>query len=133
MMTKRSKTAQPKPTNAELAILRVIWSAGPSTVRQVFEILKQEREMGYTTVLKLMQIMTEKGLLDRDATVRPQIFRPTQPQKHTQRQLMGDLIERVFNGSPGDLVLQALAQKKATTTELQQIRDLLDELEDQQS
>ncbi len=118
-----------RPTQGELGILRVLWNRGPSTVREVFRELAATRESGYTTVLKLMQIMTEKGLLRRDGSVRPQVYHVTRPQRHTQRQLLADLLDRAFSGSPGNLVLQALSAKKTTPDERRQIRELLDQLE----
>jgi predicted transcriptional regulator len=124
-----SRRAHKRPTDAELGILRVIWSRGPSTVREVHEELNARRETGQTTVLKLMQIMTEKGLLRRDETVRPQVYEPVRSKHQTQRQLIGDLLDRAFSGSPGNLVLQALSSKKTTAEERRQIRELLDELE----
>ena len=120
----------PKPTNAELAILGVIWERGPSTVREVLGQLRERQDTGYTTVLKLMQIMTDKGLLERDSSVRPQVFSASRPRKQTQQQLLRDLLDRAFNGSPGTMVLQALATRKSTPEELRQIRELLDELEE---
>lgn len=119
-----------KPTNAELAILGVVWDRGSTTVREVFQELGARQDIGYTTVLKLMQIMTEKGLLERDTTVRPQIFRATRPQRQTQRLLLRDLLDRAFSGSPRSLVLQALSMRKSSPEELQEIRDLLDQLEE---
>jgi predicted transcriptional regulator len=118
-----------QPTNAELEILRVLWQRGPSTVREVFHALRQTRSTGYTTVLKLMQIMTDKALLQRDTTVRPQVYEAIHSQGQTQRQLLGDLLDRAFSGSPGKLVLQALSEKKTTPEERREIRKLLDELE----
>ena len=118
-----------KPTDAELAILRVLWGRGPSTVREVFREVSRTRETGYTTVLKLMQIMTEKGLLTRDESVRPQVYVAVRSETQTQRQLLGDLLERAFRGSPGNLVLQALSTKTTTPEEREQIRALLDQLE----
>ena len=118
-----------KPTESELAILSVIWDRGASTVRDVFNELGERQGVGYTTVLKLMQIMTEKGLLEKDATVRPQLFRAARPKRQTQRMLLGDLLDRAFSGSPGSMVLQALAMKKSTPEELAEIRRMLDELE----
>jgi predicted transcriptional regulator len=126
-MTK--KTNDKRPTDAELAILQVIWDRGPSTVRQVHDELSATQGTGYTTILKLMQIMTDKGLLERDTDVRPQIYAPAKPQKQTQKQLIRDLLDRAFAGSPGNLVLQALALKKSSPEELQEIRALLDQLE----
>jgi len=119
------------PTEGELEILRVLWTQGPSTVREVHQELAKVRKMGYTTVLKLMQIMTEKGTIDRDASVRPQVFQPAQPKTQMQRQMVRNLVDKVFNGSPGSLVLQALNAKKATKEEREKIRELLDRLEEE--
>ncbi len=118
-----------RPTDAELEILRVLWARGPSTVRDVFRVLAAQRDIGYTTALKLMQIMTEKGLLRRDEKVRPQVYQVARSEGHTQRQLLRHLLDRAFSGSPGNLVLQALSAKKTTAQERRQIRELLDELE----
>lgn len=118
-----------RPTDAELEILQVLWTLGPSTVRDVFRQLTTAREIGYTTVLKLMQIMTDKGLVVRDETVRPQVYQVTRSEGHTQRQLLRHLLDRAFSGSPGNLVLQALSTKKTTAQERRQIRELLDALE----
>jgi predicted transcriptional regulator len=123
------KPTLPRPTDAELAILRVLWRLGPSTVRQVQEALNQDRETGYTTVLKLMQIMTEKGLVRRDETDRSHVYQARLKQEQTQRQLVDDLLERAFGGSARQLVMQALSGKKTSAKELAQIRELLDELE----
>jgi predicted transcriptional regulator len=112
-----------KPTDAELGILRVLWSRGPSTVRQVAEALG--REAGYTTVLKLLQIMTEKRLVVRDEAERTHIYEAAYTQDQTQRQLVTDLLDRVFDGSAAQLVLQALATNKTSPEELDEIRKLL--------
>ena len=112
-----------KPTDAELAILRVLWNRGPSTVRQVAAAM--DREGGYTTVLKLLQIMTEKGLVTRDESARTHIYEAAYTEDQTQQQLVMDLVERAFDGSAAKLVLQALASKKATPEELDEIRKLL--------
>jgi len=117
------------PTDAELVILHVLWSRDQATVRQVLNELSQVREVGYTTVLKQMQIMAEKGLVTRDETVRPQVYRAAYTLSHTQQQVMDDVLERVFKGSPGRLVVQALSSKAATAAELREIRELLDRLE----
>jgi predicted transcriptional regulator len=117
------------PTTSELEILRVIWQRGPSTVREVYRTLSADREIGYSTVLKFMQIMTEKGSLVRDETIRPQVYRAARPRRDTQRFLVRDLIARVFGGSSASLVMQALADQKATPDERRQIRELLDALE----
>jgi predicted transcriptional regulator len=113
-----------KPTDAELGILNVLWERGPSTVRQVAEVLG--REAGYTTVLKLLQIMTEKGLVTRDETARTHIYAAAYSEDQTQKQLVSDLLERAFGGSAAKLVLQALAANRATPEELAEIRKLLD-------
>ena len=112
-----------RPTDAELAILRVLWSRGPSTVRQVAETM--DRAVGYTTVLKLLQIMTEKGLVVRDESARTHVYDAAYTEGQTQRQLVNDLVERAFDGSAAKLVVQALASKKATPEELDEIRKLL--------
>jgi predicted transcriptional regulator len=117
------------PTASELAILNVIWQHGPSTVREVYRTLAADREMGYSTVLKFMQIMTEKGSLIRDESVRPQVYRAARPRRDTQRFLVRDLISRVFGGSSASLVMQALADQKATPDERRRIRELLDSLD----
>jgi len=115
-----------KPTDAELAILRVLWSRGPSTVRQVAEVMTDGgRETGYTTALKLLQIMTEKGLVVRDESARTHVYAPASTQDQTQRQIVTDLLDRVFDGSAARLVMQALAAKKTTPEELAEIRKLL--------
>lgn len=118
-----------RPTDAELAILRVLWSRGPSTVRQVHEVISQDRETGYTTVLKLMQIMTEKGLVERDESERTHVYQARLTQEQTQQQLVDNLLEKAFGGSASQLVIRALAAKPASADELAQIRRLLDELE----
>jgi predicted transcriptional regulator len=117
------KDPRRKPTDAELGILRVLWSRGPSTVRQVAEALG--REAGYTTVLKLLQIMTEKRLVVRDEAERTHIYQAAYTQDQTQRQLVTDLLDRAFDGSAAQLVLQALATNKTSPEELDEIRKLL--------
>jgi predicted transcriptional regulator len=113
-----------KPTEAELAILRVLWSRGPSTVREVAESMG--REGAYTTILKLMQIMTEKRLVNRDDAARTHVYEAAYSEDHTQKQIVTDLLDRVFDGSAAKLVLQALAAGKASPAELAEIRKLLD-------
>ena len=117
------------PTASELEILRVLWTRGPSTVREVYRTMAAERAIGYSTVLKFMQIMTDKGLLVRDETVRPQRYRTAQPQQCTQRSMLRDLVTRAFGGSATSLVLQALSDRSSTREERRQIRQLLDALE----
>ena len=123
------KGPKPRPTDGELAILRALWQLGPATVRQVQEALNPDKETGYTTVLKLMQIMHEKGLLTRDESERTHVYRATLSEEHTQRQLVDHLLERAFGGSARQLVMQVLSSRKASSKELAQIRGLLDELE----
>lgn len=124
------KSTLPRPTNSELEILRVLWTKGPSTVREVHEALEPDRGVGYTTVLKLLQIMTEKGLVRREATRgRSHVFVPCLSQDQTQRQLVRDLLERAFGGSAMKLVLHALGTKRTSAEERRQIRRLLDEME----
>src|SRR5947209_832713 len=112
-MTRLSKQGSglPRPTDGELSILRVLWSHGPSTVRQVQEVLGPKT--GYTTVLKFMQIMAEKGLVSRDESQRTHVYVAARPEEITQRQLIGDLLERAFQGSAAKLVMQALSSKRA--------------------
>jgi predicted transcriptional regulator len=119
----------PRPTDAELAILRVLWRLGPSTVKEVQENLARRAPTGYTTVLKLLQIMIEKGLVTRDETQRAHLYTARLPEEETQSQLVGDLLDRVFEGSAGRLVMQALAARPASAEELAEIRRLLDRLE----
>jgi predicted transcriptional regulator len=120
----------PRPTDAELEILRVLWQNGPSTVRDVQEALNRNKPTGYTTVLKLMQIMTEKGLVRRDEGQRAHVYEARFAQEQTQQQLIGDLIERVFDGSAAKLLMQALATKEKTSSEeLSEIRRVLDGFE----
>jgi predicted transcriptional regulator len=121
-----SRAAAPKPTDAELAILRILWDRGPSTVRQVHEILAGDRPAAYTTALKLLQIMTEKGLVERDERDRTHIYRARLSEEVTQRQLVRDLLERAFGGSSTKLVMQALATKRASAEELRDIRKAID-------
>jgi BlaI family transcriptional regulator, penicillinase repressor len=119
----------PKPTDAELGILRVLWSRGPSTVRQVHDALNEVRPTGYTTALKLLQIMADKGLVARDETDRTHVYSANVGESETQRQLLDDLMTRAFRGSAMTLVMQALSGAKATPDELARIRKLLDEHE----
>lgn len=119
----------PRPTDAELAILSVLWDRGPSTVREVHDALSSTQDSGYTTVLKLMQIMTDKGLVVRDESQRAHVYASRLGEQKTQRQLLGDLIDRAFGGSRAKLVMQALSASKASDEELTAIRQLLDQME----
>ncbi len=118
-----------RPTDAELAILRILWEQGPSTVRQVHAAMNKGRASGYTTALKLLQIMTDKGLVARDEAQRPQVYRPRLSREQTERQLVRDLLDRAFAGSAKRMVLQALAVKRASVEELSEIEALLDKLD----
>jgi predicted transcriptional regulator len=119
----------PRPTDSELAILGVLWERGPSTVRDVHDALNRDGSTGYTTVLKILQIMTEKGLVVRDETERAHVYESRYGEQKTQRQLLADLAERAFGGSATKLVMQALSGRKASASELTAIRNLLDTLE----
>jgi len=116
----------PRPTDAELMILRALWQGGPSTVRQVYEVLKQKKDLGYTSALKTMQVMTEKGLVVRDVSKRTHVYSPAQTEDHTLHSLVDDLMSRAFGGSAMRLVMQALSARPASQEELDQIRELLD-------
>ena len=124
-----TRTSRFRPTDAELEILRVLWDLGPSTVRDVHEILSKTKPTGYTTVLKLMQIMAEKGIVRRNEDQRAHVYEARLPQEQTQQQLVDDLLDRAFGGSATQMVMQALSAKKATPEELAKIRQLLDEFE----
>lgn len=116
----------PRPTDAELAILRILWERGASTVRQVHEALSRARPSAYTTALKMLQIMTEKGLVRRDDRDRTHIYQTKLTEEQTQRQLVRDLVDRAFGGSASKLVLQALTTKRASAEELVEIRKLIE-------
>ncbi len=123
------RTPLPKPTDAELAILQALWRSGPKTVRQVHDALSKERDMGYTTVLKMLQIMTEKGLVERNEAQRSHVYRAKLPAEQTQAQLVGDLLSKAFGGSSARLVMSALSHKPASREELDEIRRMLDQME----
>lgn len=123
------KPVIPRPTQSELEILSVLWQRGPSTVREVLETLSEGRTTGYTTVLKMLQIMSDKGLVKRDEQQRSHVYEAAVPQDQTQRQLVTDLLDRAFDGSAMDLVMHALASKKTSAEQIARIRQLLDELE----
>ena len=125
-MTRRKP---PQPTKSELAILGILWDQGPSTVRQVHEMVSHSQSTGYTTTLKQMQIMYEKGLVVRDDSRRTHVYRARLAEERTQRDLVKDLLDRAFGGSAEKLVLRALSAKKVSPTELDRIRQMLDELE----
>jgi BlaI family transcriptional regulator, penicillinase repressor len=119
----------PRPTDAELEILTVLWSRGPSTVREIHETISRRKPTQYSTVLKFMQIMAEKGLVRRDEKQRAHIYEAAQPREWTQKQLAGDLLQRAFAGSAKNLLMGALSAQKASKEELGELRNLLDEYE----
>ena len=123
------KRLPPKPTTSELEILHVLWNRGPSTVREVLESLNEKKNMGYTGVLKLLQIMTAKGSVRRDETNRAHVYDACRPADQTKRQLATDMLHRVFEGSASQLMMHALAGRKASREEIDELRRLLDEHE----
>jgi len=124
MMARRKSS---RPTDRELAILRILWDKGPSTVRDVNEAMNEDENTGYTTTLKLMQIMAKKGLVRRDDSQFKHVYRPALTEEKTQKQLVGDLLDRAFSGSAEKLVMRALSAKKVSAKELAGIRKMLDE------
>ena len=122
----------PQPTRAELEILRVLWDRGPLSVRAVQRVLGESRDAGYTSVLKTLQIMTDKGLVDRDDAVRPQIYRARYSQDRTQKQMLSDLIQRAYGGSVKALVLHAVGTRRPSARDLDAIERLLDKFEGEQ-
>jgi predicted transcriptional regulator len=118
-----------KPTASELEILRVLWARGPSTVREVYEALREQKSLGYTTVLKLLQIMTAKGTVRRNEEQRAHVYEACQPAEETKRQLVGDVLKRVFEGSASELMIHALEGRRTSKKELDELRRLLDEYE----
>src|SRR5579862_936758 len=118
-----------KPTAAELQILQVLWDRGPSTVREVHDALNEEKTLGYTTVLKLMQIMTAKGLVRRDEQQRAHVYEAWQPAEKTKRQFAADMLQRVFDGSASDLMMHALADRRGSKEEVAELRRLLEDYE----
>jgi predicted transcriptional regulator len=125
-----ARPPSPQPTEVELQILRVIWELSSATARQIHERLSADRDTNYSTTVKMLSVMLEKNLIRRDESVRPQVFRAVLTQAKAQRSMLRDLVQRVYDGSTGSLVLQALASERASVEELAQIRKLLDELEE---
>jgi predicted transcriptional regulator len=124
-----TKDTPQKPTASELEILRVLWTRGPSTVREVHDALSEKKALGYTTVLKLLQIMTTKGTVRRDEGQRAHVYEVCQPATETKRQLVGDVLQRVFEGSASELMIHALEGRRTSKKELEELRRLLDEYE----
>lgn len=120
------KRLPPKPTASELEILHVLWNRGPSTVREVLESLNEKKSLGYTGVLKLLQIMTAKGFVRRDETNRAHIYEARRPADQTKRQLAADMLQRVFEGSASQLMMHALAGHRASAQEIDELRRILD-------
>jgi BlaI family penicillinase repressor len=118
-----------KPTAAELEILHILWSRGPSTVREVYDALREKKALGYTSVLKFLQIMTTKGIVRRNETQRAHVYEACQPAEQTKRQFAGDMLQRVFEGSASQLMMHALAGRKSSREEIKELRRLLDEYE----
>ena len=121
-----------QPNDVELSILRVLWERGPSTVREVHEAMQDDRDTGYTSTLKMMQVMLEKGLLKRDDSRRPQVYQPAAPEEQTQNRIVRDLVQKVFGGSAQKLVLRAVRTHRISRAELAEIRKLLKNLEGEQ-
>jgi BlaI family penicillinase repressor len=124
-----AKNGNFRPTDRELTILGILWDNGPCTVRQVNEIMSKNANTGYTTTLKLMQIMTEKGLLLRDDSQFKHVFRPGVTEEKAQKQLVGDLLDKAFSGSAEKLVVRALSTKKVSSKELEKIKKMIEEIE----
>ena len=124
--------APPRPTDSELEILTVLWSRGPSTVREIHEVTNQRKPVQYTTVLKLLQIMADKKLVRRNEKQRAHVYEAASPRESTQKQLAGDLLQRAFNGSAAHLMQGALSSRKTSKEELAELRKLLDEYEGRQ-
>lgn len=125
----RKATPKPKPTAAELSILNVLWRRGSCTVREIHADCERQQAIGYTTVLKLLQIMTDKGLVQRDESERAHVYQPALKREETQGQIVGDLLDRVFGGSAAQLVLRALSERKTSKQEIAEIRRMLDSIE----
>ena len=117
----------PIPSNSELEILAVLWRKGPQTVREIHPLLRRKRDIGYTTVLKTLQVMAEKGLVTRDETERSHVYRAAVPEKSVKRRLVSDLLDRVFDGSAANLMVQALSAKRASPEDIRRIRELLND------
>ena len=123
---KFKRQSLPKPTETELELLRVLWEKGPATVRELHDEVNLQRAVGYTSVLKILQIMTEKGLVEREESNKAHIYRAAASQEETQNQLLRDLSERLFSGSAAQLAMHALAMQPASAEELEEIRTLIE-------
>lgn len=126
-----SRPVSKQPTDVELQILRILWRDGPSIARHVHDCLLESKETSYSTTVKMLSVMLEKGLLKRDDDVRPQVYRPAVAQQKTQKRILGELIDKVYEGSAKTLMQHVLSTKKATPEELDEIRQMLEKLEEQ--
>jgi BlaI family penicillinase repressor len=124
---KFKKPSLPKPTEAELELLRILWAQGPATVRELHDAVNQQRPVVYTSVLKILQIMTEKGLVEREESGKAHIYRAAASQEETQNQLLRDLSQRLFSGSAAQLAMHALSMEPASAEELEEIRNLIEQ------
>jgi predicted transcriptional regulator len=122
------RPASSQPTEVELQILRILWELGPSTVRDIHNRMTLSKDTGYSTTVKMLSVMLEKGLAKRDDSVRPQVYRAASTQARTQKKMLNEMIQKVYDGSAKSLVLQALSSTKASKQDLDEIRKLLDEL-----
>ena len=127
-----ARHASSQPTEVELQILRILWDDGPSIARHVHDSLQNFKQTTYSTTVKMLSVMLEKGLLKRDNDARPQVYRAASPRQRTQKRMLGNLIDSVYDGSATALMLHALSSKKASAEEIAEIRRLLDELEDKE-
>lgn len=127
-----ARQASTQPTEVELQILRILWDDGPSIARHVHDSLQEFKQTTYSTTVKMLSVMMEKGLLRRDDDARPQVYRAAAPRQRTQKRMLGDLIDKVYDGSAGALMLHALSAKKASADEIAEIRRLLDDMEGKQ-
>jgi BlaI family transcriptional regulator, penicillinase repressor len=118
----------PIPTNAELEVLRLLWRGGPQTVRDVYDVIRRRRDVGYTTMLKTLQVMAEKGLVTRDESERSHVYAAAIPETTVKKRLVADLVDRAFDGSAVGLAMQALSSKRASPEEIREIRRLLEDL-----
>ena len=128
----KEKSRLPKPTEVELELLRVLWSKGSATVREIYELVSQRRTLGYTSVLKMLQIMTEKGLVERTEAGKAHIYRAAATQEETQSQMLRDLSERLFAGSAAQLAMHALSMQAASAEELEEIRKIIRQKKEKQ-
>ncbi|WP_404308655.1 BlaI/MecI/CopY family transcriptional regulator [Neorhodopirellula lusitana] len=128
-----SRPSSSQPTEVELQILQILWEQGAATARQIHNVLEENRDTNYSTTVKMLSVMLDKGMVRRDGSVRPQVFQAAATQKQTQQRMLKDLVQKAYNGSIGSLVMQALSSKKASQEDLVEIRRLLQKLEGEES